>query len=155
MGPDRAKQFMKKNADAIPAGESVRGVLIVETKGGAWRRGLSDAGGVIPGVAAELVGRNADDARTGGGAAARWPEGSLFWAVITDRQLHVFEGLPNSQKLGSGAAHYPLADVARMDYEKKLLISKLTVHFADGSAVELDVSKQKVQPFVDAISAAA
>lgn len=155
MGPDREKQFMKKNADKIPAGEDVRGVIIAEAKGGAWRRGIS-----IGAKGDAAASHNADEkaraeGQQAGGDAGTWPAASIFWLVITDKQLHVFEGRVNSQDAGPGAAHYPLDRIAQMNYEKKLLISKLTVQFVDGSEITLDVSKQKVQPFVDAISARA
>lgn len=156
MGPDRAKQFMKKNADRIPAGETLRGVIIAEAKGGAWRRGMAAAGPATAALAHD--GREKERAETRqqeGGDAARWPAASMFWVVLTDEQLHVFEGQPNSQKLGSGSASYPLERIDSMDYDKKLLISKLTVTFVDGSSIELDVAKQKMQPFVDAMSAGA
>jgi hypothetical protein len=157
MGPDRAKQFMKKNADKIPAGENVLGVIIAEGKGGAWRRGLAEAAGS---ATSALVDDNrdqaqADERQAGGGDAARWPQGSIFWTVITDKQLHAFEGQVNSQNTGPGAVSYPLDRIARMDYRKKLLISKLDIHFTDDSSIELDVSKQKVQPFIDAVNAPA
>ena len=157
MGPDRAKQFMKKNADQIPAGEQVQGVIIAEAKGGAWRRGMAAAGPATAEIGHEAREKQLQEERgaTTGGDAAGWPAASIFWMVLTDKQLHVFEGHVNSQKIGPGEAHYPLDRIGAMDYQKKLLISKLTVGFRDGSSVELDVSKQKVQPFVDAISARA
>ena len=155
MGPDRAKQFMKKNADQIPADEQVRGVIIAEAKGGAWRRGLAGAGSAtaVPAHEAREKERTEEQSRAAGGDAAQWPAAAIFWLVLTDKQLHVFEGHINSQNVGPGVARYPLDGIAAMDLQKKLLISKLTVSFKDGSSVELDVSKQKVQPFVDAIGA--
>ncbi len=157
LGPDRAKQFMKKNADAIPAGEQVQGVIIAEAKGGAWRRGLAGAGSATAPLQHEAreKARTEEARETAGGDASAWPGAVMFWMVLTDKQLHVFEGHMNSQKIGPGSAHYPLDRISAMDYQKKLLISKLTVNFRDGSSVELDVSKQKVQPFIDAISARA
>lgn len=152
MGPDREKQFMKKNAAKIPAGEQVRGVIIAEAKGGAWRRGMAATS-----TAAEIAHDTVEKQRqtAGSGVSAAWPAASIFWLAITDKQLHVFEGRVNSQDAGPGEAHFPLSEIAGMDYDKKLLISKLTVTFRDGSAITLDVAKQKVQPFVDAISSRA
>ncbi|HEX2057165.1 MAG TPA: hypothetical protein VHI71_02250 [Actinomycetota bacterium] len=154
MGPDRAKQFMKKNGDRIPAGEQVQGVIIAEAKGGAWRRGMAAAGS-----ATAMIGhdtrekeRTGDMATTAGGEAGKWPAASIFWLVLTDKALHVFEGRVNSQEVGASAT-YPRDRIAKMDYQKKLLISKLNVSFTDGSSVELDVAKQKMGPFVDAIGA--
>ena len=154
MGPDRAKQFMKKNADRIPAGEQVEGVIIAEAKGGAWRRGRAAAGSAtaLPAHDAREKERTEEIASAAGGDAGKWPAASIFWLVLTDKQLHVFEGRVNSQEVGSSAS-YPRDSIAGMDFQKKLLISKLTVSFRDSSSVELDVAKQKVQPFVDAIPA--
>jgi hypothetical protein len=153
MGPDRAKQFMKKHADQIPAGENVLGVIIAEAKGGAWRRGFAEAvgeGADSDEHADSERGLGEERRASGGSDATSWPAAVIFWLVITDKQLHVFEGQVNSQNIGPGTASYPLERIKGMDYDKKLLISKLTVNFGDGSSIELDVSKQKVQPFIDA-----
>ncbi len=154
MGPDRAKQFMKKNGDRIPGGEQVQGVIIAEAKGGAWRRGMAVAGSATGTLAhdAKEKARTEAVAASAGGDASQWPSGSIFWLVLTDKQLHVFEGRLNSQEVGASHS-YSRDRIARMDYQKKLLISKLNVAFADGSSVELDVAKQKMGPFVDAIGA--
>ncbi|HEX2294422.1 MAG TPA: hypothetical protein VHN37_03855 [Actinomycetota bacterium] len=156
MGPDRAKQFMKKNAGRIPAGEQVQGVIIAEAKGGAWRRGVAGAGSAtaMPAHDAREKERTGEMAASAGGEAAKWPAASIFWLVLTDKQLHVFEGRVNSQEVGASAS-YPRDRIARMDYQKKLLISKLDIGFADGSSVELDVAKQKMGPFVEALGARA
>ncbi len=156
MGPDRAKQFMKKNADRIPAGEQVEGVIIAEAKGGAWRRGMAAAGSATatPAHDAREKERTGDIASGAGGDAGKWPAASIFWLVLTDKQLHVFEGRVNSQEVGTSAS-YARERIASMDYQKKLLISKLNIGFTDGSSVELDVAKQKMQPFVDAIGSRA
>lgn len=153
MGPDRAKQFMKKNGERIPGGEQVQGVIIAEAKGGAWRRGLAAAGSGTATLAhdSKEKARTEEIAATAGGDAAQWPAGSIFWLVLTDRQLHVFEGRVNSQEVGASYS-YPRDRIAAMDFQKKLLISKLSLRFSDGSSVELDVAKQKIQPFVDAIA---
>ena len=154
MGPDRAKQFMKKNSERIPSGEQVQGVIIAEAKGGAWRRGMAAAGSAtaMPAHDTREKERTGDIAATAGGDAAKWPAASIFWLVLTDKQLHVFEGRVNSQDVGASAS-YPRDRIAGMDFQKKLLISKLNLTFTDGSSVELDVAKQKIQPFVDAIPA--
>ena len=156
MGPDRAKQFMKKNADRIPAGEQVEGVIIAEAKGGSWRRGMAAAGSATAAIAHDSreAERAGDIAATAGGDAGKWPAASIFWLVLTDKQLHVFAGRVNSQEVGESTS-YPRDRIANLDYQKKLLISKLTIGFSDGSSVELDVAKQKMQPFVDAIGARA
>jgi hypothetical protein len=156
MGPDRAKQFMKKNADRIPAGEQVQGVIIAEAKGGAWRRGLAGAGSAtaMPAHDAKEKARTEELSAGAGGDAGHWPAASIFWLVLTDKQLHVFEGRVNSQEVGTSFA-YSRDRIATMDFQKRLLISKLSVTFTDGSSVELDVSKQKVEPFIDAIPSGA
>jgi len=148
MGPDRRKEFLKKNPDLVPTGEEALGVLVVEPKGGAWRRGLREAGGLVGASAA--IGESSG---AGAGGAAAWPDSKLVWAVLTDKQLHAFEGAVGSGKAGPRAAHYPLEQVATMRLDKKLMISKLYVDFTDGSSLVLDVSKQKVGDFADAMSA--
>jgi hypothetical protein len=145
MGPDRKKQFLKKNPDLIPAEEDVKGVIIAEVKGSAWRRGIS--AGVQN---ASILGGAVLDAATANqpqgpavGEAASWPEAPIFWVAITDKALHAFAGQINSQKAGPAAAHYPLDRIAQFDYEKKMLISKFTVSFRDGSSIVLDVTKRR------------
>jgi hypothetical protein len=152
MGPDRKKQFLKKNSDLVPAGEEVLAVVIAEPKGGAWRRGMRS---YQAGPLANALSSVGEGAAPGGdeGEASTWPDARLFWLVLTDKQLHAFEGRVNSQDVGPGAAHFPLERIASMSLDKKLLISKLNVSFKDGTGVELDVSKQKVEPFVEAINA--
>jgi hypothetical protein len=155
MGPDRKKQFLKKNPDLIPADEDVKGVVIAEVKGGAWRRGIQagvESASVLGGAALDAATMNKTQ-EAGVGEAGAWPEAPIFWVAITDKQLHAFEGQVNSQKAGPAAAHYPLDRIARFDYEKKMLISKFTVAFRDGSSIVLDITKQKVQPFIDAVQA--
>jgi hypothetical protein len=152
MGPDRRKQFLNKNPSLVPTDEDVKGVLIVEPKGGAWRRGIaasSTAGDVAMSMGKDQPATSNDG---GDGDIAAWPGSKLVWLVLTDKQLHAFEGRPNSQEAGPGAAHYPLERIRSMRLEKKLLISKLHIEFTDGKALELDVSKQKTQDFVDSMS---
>ena len=152
MGPDRKKQFLKKNPGLVPAGEEVSAVIIAEAKGGAWRRGMRTAAAgplaMALSSAGEKPGPGGDE-----GDASTWPNGRLFWLVLTDKQLHAFEGKVNSQDAGPGAAHFPFDRIASMNLDKKLLISKLNISFKDGTGVELDVAKQKVEPFVEAINA--
>ncbi|HYP22694.1 MAG TPA: hypothetical protein VEV43_03900 [Actinomycetota bacterium] len=156
MGPDPAKRFMKKNGDRIPGGEQVQAVLIAEAKGGAWRRGMAAAGPATATIGhdAKEKARAEQTAASAGGDAAQWPAASMFWLVLTDKQLHVFEGRTNSSDV-AGSQSYPRERIASIDLDKKLLISKLNVAFRDGSSVELDVAKQKTGPFVDAIRAGA
>lgn len=148
MGLDQTKTFMKKSAELIPPDETVRGVIVAEAKGGAWRRGIAAASAAASAIADARASRKETGAD---GDAARWPESSAFWVVLTDKQLHAFEGSMASSKAGPGAAHYPLERIASMRYNKKLMISKLEISFADGSSLELDVAKQKTKPFVEAL----
>lgn len=149
MGLDQTKTFMKHGAGLLPPGETVRGAIIAEAKGGSWRRGLQ-AASTLGSAAVELRDRKAEPGAPQG-AAAEWPESSAFWLVLTDKQLHVFEGKMGTSKVGPGAAHYPFDRIARASYNKKLMISKLEIAFTDGSGIELDVAKQKTKPFVEAL----
>ena len=149
MALDRRKEFLKKNPGLVPEDEQVLAVLIVEPKGGAWRRGIGAAGAL--GDAATSVGK--DQPASGEGDVGAWPNAKLLWMALTDTQLHVFEGSVGSGKAGPAAAHYPHDRIAGMTLDKKLLISKLHVNFKDGGSVVLDVSKQKTQPFAEAIQA--
>jgi hypothetical protein len=116
-----------------------------------WRRGIASSG--TAGDLAMSVGGSRSVSDDGGDAdRAAWPGSKLVWLVLTDKQLHAFEGRLNSQEAGPGAAHYPLDRIRSMRLEKKLLISKLHVEFIDGEMLELDVSKQKTQDFIDAMS---
>ena len=146
---DATKTFMKKNGELIPAGESVRGVIIAEPKGGAWRRGLRQASTLGSAVVDARDSRKESEAPEG--AVAEWPESPAFWLVLTDSQLHVFAGRMGSSQAGPGAAHYSFDRIANANYDKKLTISKLDISFNDGSSIELGVAKQKVKPFVEAL----
>ena len=151
MGIDPTKTFVKKNSDLIPAGESVLAAVVAEVKGGAWRRGMRTTGALTDAI----VSLKKDDGgrEIPAGEAASWPEGPTFWLVLTDQQLHVWQGVMGTSKVGPGVTHYPLDRIAGIDLDKKLMISKLTVTFSDGSAVELDLAKQKVKPFMEAAEA--
>ena len=70
--------------------------------------------------------------------------------MLTDQQLHAFPALMGVGKALPGGAHYPLHRIARMTVDKLLMVSHLHVVFADGSAVELDLAKQRVKTFVEA-----
>jgi hypothetical protein len=149
MGPDRKKRFLDKNPELAPVGEEIRGVLVAEPKGGAWRRGMSQASTVGDALMSLKKGEQPPEE----GDLALWPNSNFLWLVLTDKQLHVFEGRSGSPKAGPATAHYPLERIAEMRLDKKLLISKLIVAFNDGGSVELDISKQKVQDFIDAMPA--
>ncbi len=150
-GADATKQFVKKNADLLPAGERVRGALLVEGKGGAWRRGIRSA--TLGALGDALVPGRDESGPEGKGEVASWPTSRAFWVVLTDKQLHVFAGQVGSSNVGPVSAHYPLERIAGLRFDKKLLISKLTVTFRDGTSAQLDVAKQRTRPFVDAIQA--
>ena len=144
------KRFMKKNADLVPPGEQVLAALIAEGKGGILRRGIGTAsalGGAVMDIRKDKDGQHAE------GDVAAWPAAAAFWLVLTDSQLHVFEGAVGSSKAGPAAAHYPLERLAAIKLNKKLLISKLEVSFKDGTSVELDLAKQPVKPFMEAVEA--
>jgi len=146
---DATKTFMKKSGDLIPAGETVRGAIIAEPKGGAWRRGLRQAS--VLGSAVVDARDSRKESAAPEGAVAEWPESPAFWLVLTDKQLHVFAGRMGSSQAGPGAAHYPFDRIATANYDKKLTISKLEISFTDGSGIELGVAKQKTKAFVEAL----
>jgi hypothetical protein len=155
VGPDPTKRFVQKHSGLIPEGETVLGVVIAESKGGAWRRGIQAgmeaAGPLVSAFAPRGAHEQAHE--DAGGDAGSWPEGPAFWLVLTDRQLLVWQGAVGSSKVGPGAARYSLDRIARITVDRKLLISKLSVAFKDGSAVELDLAKQKLKPFMEAAEA--
>lgn len=145
---DATKAFVKKNAALIPAGESVLAAVIADAKGGAWRRGLQQAGPLTDAMAS--FGRSNEPEAGVWGDALSWPEGNTFWVVLTDQRLHVFPGLMGVGKALPGGAAYPLDRIGRMTLDKKVLISQLHIAFKDGSSVELDLAKQNVKAFVEA-----
>ena len=104
MGLDVTKTFMKKNADLVPPGETVSGVIIAEPKGAAWRRGLRQASTLGSAVVDARDSRKETAAPEG--AAAELPESPAFWLVLTDKQLHAFAGRMGSSQVGPDAAHY-------------------------------------------------
>lgn len=155
MSPDLARQFLSKNVDRIPAGENVLAVLAGDAEGGAMRRALVEAGsGTALQDYEERERARAEERRQAAtGDAALWPPASTYWLVLTDEHLHVFEGNMNGHEAGPGAASFPRERIAGVDHRRKLLISQLTVRFADGSSVGLDVGRRKVKPFLDAMAA--
>jgi hypothetical protein len=148
---DVAKAFMKKNADLIPDGETVLAAVMAEVKGGAWRRGMRQTGALTDAIIS--FGKNNEAQEGASGDSSAWPEGNTFWVVLTDKQLHVFPGSMGVGKALPGGANYSLEQIAGITVDKKLMISKLTVAFKDGSSVELDLAKQKVKPFIEAAGA--
>ncbi len=148
---DVAKTFVKKNAERIPAGETVLAAVMADVKGGAWRRGMRQAGALTDAVVS--FGKSNEPQDSSSGASGSWPEGNTFWLVLTDKQLHVFPGLMGVGKALPGGTSYPLEQIARITLDKKLMISKLTIEFKDGSSVELDLAKQKVKSFIEAAEA--
>ena len=151
---DATKTFIKKNSDRIPAGEQVKAAVIGAAKGSALRQGVAiGAGGVLGAVAnvreAKAQERHREElAATGESDAAAWPEGNHFWLVLTDQNLHVFTGTPQSSQLGDQTTHYSFDRIANLEWDKKMLISKMGVCFKDGTRIDLDVGKQKVDPFL-------
>ena len=145
---DATKAFVKKNAALIPAGETVLAAVMAAAKGGAWRRGMQQAGALTDAMAS--FGRTNDPEQGVWGDALSWPEGNTFWVVLTDQQLHAFPGLTGVGKALSGGAHYPLGRIAGVTLDQGPLISHLRIAFTDRSAVELDLAKQKVVAFTEA-----
>ena len=151
---DATKTFIKKNSDRIPEGEQVVAALIGAAKGSAWRQGVQiGAGGLLGAVAGAREAKaqeklREDLAMTGDSDAAAWPEGNHFWLVLTDKHLRVFQGTPGSSNLGA-STYYSIDRIANLDFDKKMLISKLGVCFKDGTRIDLDIGKQKVKPFLD------
>ena len=144
---DVTKAFVKKNAALIPAGESVLAAVMADAKGGAWRRGMQPAGALTDAIAS--FGRSDEPEAGVWGDALSWPEGNMFWVVLTDQQLHVFPGLMGVGKALPDGAHYPLDRIGRMSVDKKLLVSQLHVGFRDGSAVELELAKERAKAFIE------
>lgn len=155
MSPDRTKQFTSKNAHLIPSGESVVAVIAAEPEGGLLRRSLVEAGSATPIPDYELRerARAEERRRAASGDAARWPVAATYWLVLTETHLHVFEGSPGKQEAGPGVTTYTRGRIARIDYRRRPLSSKLTVRFADGTSTEVDVGWQKVRPFLKALAA--
>lgn len=145
---DVAKAFVKKNGALIPAGETVLAAVMADAKGGAWRRGMQQAGALTDAMAS--FGRSDQPESGVWGDALSWPEGNTFWVVLTDQRLHVFPGLMGVGTALPGGAHYALDRIAGMTVDKKLLVSKLHIGFKDGSAVELDLAKQNLKAFIEA-----
>jgi hypothetical protein len=151
------------NPGLIPQDETVRAVLRGLPKGEVARRGAS---GQL------LVASRPTPITHKEGHAAEWPNrfarhGSVpdawsdkadwfFWVVVTDKQLHAFEGRIRKRwnepvAAGPEGAHYPLDQIAEMTF-KKGLISQLAIYFKDGSSVELEFGNQKLDLFLEAIA---
>ncbi len=145
---DVTKAFVEKNVALIPASETVLGAVMADAKGGAWRRGRRQAGALTDVMAS--FGRTNEPEQGVWGDALAWPEGNTYWVVLTDQQLHAFPGLTGVGKALPGGAHYPLGRIAGVTLAEKLLISHLHIAFTDGSAVELDLARQKVEAFMEA-----
>ncbi|HJR44981.1 MAG TPA: hypothetical protein VJ927_05200 [Actinomycetota bacterium] len=151
---DHTKTFIKKNSDRIPDGERVIAALIGASKGSALRHGVQvGAGGLLGAVAGAREAKAQEKlreelAQTGDTDAAAWPEGNYFWLVLTDQHLRVFQGTPGSSQVGA-STYYSIDRIASLDFDKKMVLSKLGVCFKDGTRIDLDVGKQKFQPFLD------
>ncbi len=87
------------------------------------------------------------------GDVAVWPDAPAFWIVLTDKHMHVFGGAVGTTKLSGGSAHYPWDRLAKVQVDKKLMISKLDISFKDGTSLELGLAKQKLGPFIEAAQA--
>jgi hypothetical protein len=160
---DAAKAFQELNDGLIPPDETILAVIRSLPKGEAWRRSRQ--------MNLRIPKRPAPTPIAFEGAASSWPNRFarhesvpdtwsadidwFFWVVITDKQLHAFEGrggkgFTGSPTAGPEGAHYPLDQIDEIAFQKGL-ISQLVIRFKDGSSVELEVGKQKLEHFLDAI----
>jgi hypothetical protein len=163
IGRDTAKEFEKLNAGLVPAAETIRAVIVAVPKGESWRRGQRANVGLM---------RPKPTPITYTGEAAAWPTDFarheslpdhwneagtwFFWVVVTDEQLHVFEGHNTEKgwghepKAGPESAHFPLDRISEITFDKGM-ISQLAIWFQDGSCVELEAGMQKFEAFTSAI----
>ena len=158
---DAAEGFVEANPGLVPANETIRAVIRAIPKGEAARRS-AQVNVRVPKPAPTPIAYQ--------GIAARWPTSFarnandpntwsvdtdwFFWIVITDRQLHAFEGRSKgwtlNRKAGPEAAHFPLDEIHDIWFDKGA-ISQLHIRFEDGSVVELEAGMQKFDRFVEAI----
>lgn len=160
---DAVKAFQETNPGLVPGDETIRAVIRVIPKGEASRR-AAQANARLPNPKPTPIAYE--------GIAARWPTAFalhasepntwsadldwMFWIVLTDKQLHVFEGKGGrgwtmNREAGPEAAHFPLEEIRDIWFDKGA-ISQLHIRFEDGSVVELEAGMQKFDRFVEAIS---
>ncbi len=78
---------------------------------------------------------------SGAGESGSWPRDGSFALVLTDRRLLVFDSNPGIKDLEGQLAEYDLGRISGFSVRKRLAVDQLSVSFADGSGVELDVLK--------------
>ena len=143
-----AKKVQKKAAQDL-AGEPILDARVVQPAGLTMRNailaGVTQQAGALIGsrVAqwqAERSGAERQAIEDAGGMAVHFPTDKCFF-TLTDRRVlvHSFAAMSGNPK--DLLATYGLADFAGMDAEQGKLVSKLTLYFADGSSMPLDVMK--------------
>ncbi len=159
---DFVKKVQKKAAGDLLEGEPILDARVVQPAGTTMRNAFSagvtqQSGGIVDLRVQRwrLKAENAARAEVvaGGAMAAGFPTDKCFF-TLTDRRVlvHSFAAMTGSPK--DLLAVYPLTDFAGMDAAAGRLVSKLTLHMADGSTVPLDVMKGGGDPqtLVDAFN---
>lgn len=119
-----------------PAGQAMRNAIVA----GATRQVSATAHARMDRWRRDRNAADRADQATSGEMAAGFPEGKCFF-TLTDRRVlvHSFAAMSGNPK--DLLATYPLTDFAEMEAAAGKLVSKLTLHMADGSSVPLDVMK--------------
>ena len=162
VGQDASKRFSKISNGLIPETETIRVVIRAIPKGEASRRSAQvniraprpdPSPLVLTGIATNWPNRFArhESVPDSWSADINW----FFWVVITDKQLHAFEGRPgkgwkDTSTAGPEAAHFPLNQVDQIAFEKGL-VSQVAIWFEDGSSVELEAGIQKLDSFEEVV----
>lgn len=158
------KKVHKKAGHDLVAGETILDARVVQPAGKTMRDAISagvmvHTGAVIDARLARWRAQAENEAAAAilqnGGMAAQFPTEKCFF-TLTDRRvlIHSFAAMTGSPKELLTTHH--LTDFASMEAAQGKLVSKLTLFFADGSSVPLDVMKGGGDPvsLVDAFNAA-
>jgi hypothetical protein len=158
---DWADKFRQLNVELVPPDETIRAVIQALPTGEMWRRGsryrlpLGRRRRIaLEGTAATWPHHFASDASD----PDRWSSKTdwFFWVVISDRQLHVFEGhwgrglLKTNPTAGPEAAHFPLDQIDGIGFNQGM-VSQLVIAFKDGSSIELEAPLQRFDAFREAV----
>lgn len=152
----------KKNPQFLPPGEQPVALLVAGPGEGAWERLKSApsiiaqkvAGETLIGTVVSSVLKPGEEPGAEAGDAAAWPRSDYVWIVLTDRQLHVFEGVKESRIVGKASAHYPLSRITAVHFEKKAILSRFRITFTDGSVIDLDAYRgQRPEDFAEVMAA--